>query len=111
MPLNSYIFFLFLTTSPRNTFFGIRTHSDRIMATEHITRTGDEYNVELLPSDDDAPPLESSWRLNLDAFQLPSSTGGRHDGRTRFSRYFRTPSNFFILLHVFVICSQSVKCA
>jgi cation diffusion facilitator family transporter len=61
------------------------------MATEHITRTGDEYNVELLPSDDDAPPLESSWRLNLDAFQLPSSTGGRHDGRTRFSRYFRTP--------------------
>lgn len=66
------------------------------MATEHIVRTKDEYNVELLPSDDDAPPLQSSWRLNLEAFQLPSSppssTGGRHDARTRFSRYFRTPS-------------------
>lgn len=68
--------------------------SDRRMATEHIVHTADEYNVELLPSDHDAPPLESSWRLSLDAFQLPSSPSstGRHDGCTRFSRYFRTPS-------------------
>ncbi|KAF3569681.1 hypothetical protein F2Q69_00063265 [Brassica cretica] len=64
------------------------------MATEHITRKADEYSVELLPSDDDAPPpLSSSWRLSLDTFRLPSSLSstGRHDGRTRFSRYFRTP--------------------
>ncbi|XP_006416829.2 metal tolerance protein 10 [Eutrema salsugineum] len=63
------------------------------MATEHIVRTGDEYNVELLPSDDDAPPLQSSWRLSLETFRLPSSpsSSGRHDVRTRFSHYFRTP--------------------
>ncbi|CDY72589.1 BnaC08g49580D [Brassica napus] len=70
------------------------------MATEHITRKADEYSVELLPSDDDAPPpLSSSWRLSLDTFRLPSSLSstGRHDGRTRFSRYFRTPSELYVL--------------
>ncbi|KAJ0257141.1 Metal tolerance protein 9 [Hirschfeldia incana] len=66
------------------------------MAKEHIIHTSDQCNVELLPSDDDAPPpppLSSSWRLSLDTFQLPSSppSTGRHDVRTRFSRYFRTP--------------------
>ncbi|CDY70633.1 BnaAnng34460D [Brassica napus] len=69
------------------------------MATEHITRKADEYSVELLPSDDDAPPpLSSSWRLSLETFRLPSSLSstGRHDGRTRFSRYFRTPSELYM---------------
>ncbi|CAH8321391.1 unnamed protein product [Eruca vesicaria subsp. sativa] len=65
------------------------------MATEHITNKADEYSVELLPSDDDAPPppLSSSWRLSLETFRLPSSLSstGRHDTRTRFSRCFRTP--------------------
>lgn len=94
-----------LSQLPRNHFFFLffcllskivrQRESDRRMATDHITRTADQYNVELLPSDDDAPPpLSSSWRLSLDTFRLPSSTG-RHDGRTRFSRYFRTPSEFF----------------
>ncbi|KAF2546085.1 hypothetical protein F2Q70_00020027 [Brassica cretica] len=87
------------------------------MATEHIIRTSDQYNVELLASDEDAPPLSSSWRLSLDTFRLPSSSSstGRHDGRTRFFRYFRTPSEFVVLrvsvlLLALVICAQSVSC-
>lgn len=86
-------FFFFFSKSPT------QRESDRRMATEHITRTSDQYNVELLPSDEDAPPLSSSWRLSLDTFRLPSSPSstGHHDVRTRFSRYFRTPSEFVVL--------------
>ncbi|XP_020891197.1 metal tolerance protein 9-like [Arabidopsis lyrata subsp. lyrata] len=62
-------------------------------ATEHHGLSGGDYNVDLLPIDeDDSPP--SSWRLSLDTFRLPSSSplsSGRHNGRTRLSRYLRTP--------------------
>lgn len=83
--------------------------SDWRMATEHITSKADEYSVELLPTDDDAPPppLSTSWRLSLETFRLPSSTG-RHDGRTRFSRYFRTPSEFCSSCFSFFLCSRDL---
>jgi len=71
-------------------------------ATEHRGLSGGDYNVDLLPIDqDDSPP--SSWRLSLDTFRLPSSSplsSGRHNGRTRLSRYLRTPSKFLFLVLV-----------